>query len=355
MPADRRSARLPRTSPQCASADTDIVTVDLDEKGRPLDPETGGQLPGQYLRAYFEDALRPPATATDLLVYVHGWQTPPASALRAALKMERMAQERVRTDGSLYPRLARNGFRPWTVLVRWPSSSLRYGRIRDRAHTMGDHHAGGHAAHVIGRLLGYLNTVRPDPARSDALATDAGQYLHLVGHSFGCRLLCEAAQWAAQATLDTTLGWTATGEHPDRPFSVDSMLLLQMAASRDAFVDLFPSLVVAGPGPQAPLGGPVVATHSRYDRATGVWHLLREGRGAIGHSGIGRAPAPVSRIPMMPVGTAYPRSVLDHRFVGVDASRFYVRGRRLNPAGAHSDHLRPETAHLLASLAEHSR
>ncbi|GGU65590.1 hypothetical protein GCM10010211_33470 [Streptomyces albospinus] len=46
-------------------------------------------------------------------------------------------------------------------------------------------------------------------------------------------------------------------------------------------------------------------------------------------------------------------AALDHRFVSVDASDVCVRGK--GPAGAHSDHLRPETAHLLLSLADHSR
>ncbi|MDH6496892.1 hypothetical protein [Streptomyces sp. SAI-149] len=45
--------------------------------------------------------------------------------------------------------------------------------------------------------------------------------------------------------------------------------------------------------------------------------------------------------------------MLDHRFVSVDASEVFVRGR--GPAGAHSDHLRAETAHLLLSPAEHGR
>ncbi|WP_405880047.1 hypothetical protein OG762_16265 [Streptomyces sp. NBC_01136] len=54
-----------------------------------------------------------------------------------------------------------------------------------------------------------------------------------------------------------------------------------------------------------------------------------------------------------PVGEPYPHDALDHRFVSVDASDVFVRGN--GPAGAHSDHLRPESAHLLPSLADHSR
>ncbi|MEU5893935.1 hypothetical protein ABZ835_45165 [Streptomyces sp. NPDC047461] len=58
---------------------------------------------------------------------------------------------------------------------------------------------------------------------------------------------------------------------------------------------------------------------------------------------------------LLPPDERYPLAALDHRFVNIDASDAYVRGRRLSPVGAHSDHVRPELAHLLLTLAEHSR
>ncbi|MFC7262271.1 NB-ARC domain-containing protein [Streptomyces lutosisoli] len=94
-------------------------------------------------------------------------------------------------------------------------------------------------------------------------------------------------------------------------------------------------------------------TAGLHDRATGFWHLRAEKRAGIGYAGIGTAPAPVSAITMRGVEEPYPHDVLDHRFVSVDASEVYVRGS--GRAGAHSDHLRPESAHLLLSLADHSR
>ncbi|MEV7883090.1 hypothetical protein ACWD3I_11825 [Streptomyces sp. NPDC002817] len=202
----------------------------------------------------------------------------------------------------------------------------------------------GHASRVIGRLLGCLDAHRADPASAPVLADRDGQYLHLVGHSFGCRFLCEAVQWAADEP--DTLGWS-TPEPPGRPFTVDSMLLLQMAAPRDAFAATFTALG------EAPLRGPVAATYSQHDRATGFWHLRAEKHAGIGYAGIGTAPAPVSAIRMLPTGEPYPLASLDHRFVSVDASDVFVHGH--GPAGAHSDHVRPESAHLLLSLADHSR
>ncbi|MGI5428290.1 hypothetical protein [Streptomyces sp. CA-179760] len=56
---------------------------------------------------------------------------------------------------------------------------------------------------------------------------------------------------------------------------------------------------------------------------------------------------------LLPRAEPHPLAALDHRFVSVDASDVFVRGH--GPAVAHSDHLRPETAHLLLSLAAHSR
>ena len=322
----------------------DIHIVDLGPDGQFLEETPAGPrpVPTDRLDDHFAEELAPPSWATDLLVYVHGWQTKPQSSTAAASRLLALAAAQYRT--SLYPRLT--PWLPWTVLIRWPSRSLPflrgYRRIRDRAHSMGKE---GHAARVVGRLLGYLDAHRPDPTAPQVLANREGQYLHLIGHSFGCRLLCEAVQWAA-GDEPLTLGWSTPEPH-GRPFTVDSILMLQMAAPRDAFAATFTALA------EAPLRGPVVATYSQHDRATGFWHLRAERRAGIGHAGIGTTPTPVSAIRMLSPGEPYPHVALDHRFVSVDASDVFVRGN--GPAGAHSDYLRPETAHLLLSLADHSR
>lgn len=322
-----------------------VHLVDLDPNGRLLESTTRGPrpVPTDRLLDHFAEELTPPGWATDLLVYVHGWQTSPESALSAVHRLLGLAAQQYDHRSDLYPAL--RPWRPWTVLIRWPSRSLPslggYRRVRDRAHAMS---TTGHASRVIGQLLGYLDVSRSDPAAPAVLANRDGQYLHLIGHSFGCRFLCEAVQWAADEP--PTLGWS-TPQPPGRPFTVDSMLLLQMAAARDAFAATFTALG------KAPLRGPVTATYSQHDRATGFWHLRAEKRAGIGYAGIGTAPAPVSAIRMQGTGDTYPIDDLDHRFVSVDASDVFVQGN--GPAGAHSDHLRPETAHLLLSLANHSR
>lgn len=339
---------------------SDLVTaVDLDDTGWLMDADTGRPVPAQGLRDYFAERLAPPHWATDIVVYVHGWQTSPQSAVRSAARLTSLAQERFRAQTQLYPQLAAHGFEPWTVVVRWPSASLPglsgYRRIRDRAHAMGSRTGTGHAAHVIGRLLGYLDAERPDPAGAATLANREGQYLHLAGHSFGCRFLCEAVLWAADASLAPTLSWSAASRDRTRPFTVDSVLLFQMAAPRDAFATLFGDLARFSGDRVAPVRGPVVATYSRHDRATGFWHLRAEGKPGVGHSGIDPSTTPVFETPLHPTSEPYALSSLDHGFVSIDATGFYTRNRHLNPAGAHSAHLCPESAHLLVSLADLAR
>ncbi|WP_240496312.1 hypothetical protein [Streptomyces torulosus] len=302
-------------------------------------------------------SLKLPEWATDIHVYVHGWQTSPAGANRTALSLVRQAVELYESAPDRYPGLAA-GYRPWCVVIRWPSSSLPryrggYLRIRDRAHAMSAE-GQGHAPYVIGHLLGYLDTVRTDASGPAVLAGRTGQHLHLMGHSFGGRFLCEAVQRAAEQP--PVLGWS-TPYDERRPFTVDSMLIFQMAAPRDAFTRYFSTLFPTDTHPGAPLRGPIALTYSRWDRATGFWHLRAEKTPGIGHSGVGAAPVPAFTTKLLPVDTLYPQRSLDHRLVNVDADRLYRGGlrHRLHPAGAHSDFLRPESAHLLLTLAERSR
>ncbi|MFG3150910.1 hypothetical protein ACGF7W_02545 [Streptomyces sp. NPDC048219] len=355
----RRAARRP-SLPQPA----DFVTVDLDVDGWLLNSETGRPVRADRLKRHLADRLTPPKWATDILVYVHGWQTGPAAAVRNAQRLLTLMEQQRTARTALYPRL-REGFAPWTVVVRWPSSSSLtkggYERIRARAHAMSTGEQ-GYAPHILGHLLGYLHAERGDPAQG-TLRTRGGQYLHLIGHSFGGRFLCEAVTWAAEAEAERggTLGWT-TRAHPSLPFAVDSLTVFQMAAPRTAFDTAFHRLRPGPEGHRSPVGGPLVFTHSRHDRATGFWHLLGEKVSGIGHSGMRLSATPPGGVPLHDVwstrllraDTPYPHRSLDHVFVNIDASWRY-RSSRLNPVGAHSDYYHPESAHLLLSLAEHSR
>ncbi|MFH8383810.1 hypothetical protein ACH4E7_23150 [Kitasatospora sp. NPDC018058] len=353
------TAPLRPTPPTAVGPATTVrpATVDLDESGRLLVPGTRTPAPEARVADHLARHLRIPEWATDLFVYVHGWQTSPEAAERTAAALIGRAADLHRSAPAAYPGLAA-GFRPWCVVVRWPSSSLPtlggYRRIRERAHAMS---ARGQAGRILGHLLGYLDAGRGRPDAPRVLANRHGQYLHLLGHSFGGRFLCEAVQYAAARPAGPpVLSWSRPGD-PTRPFTVDSALVFQMAAPRDAFVRLFPRLFL-GPGrPGAPLRGPLVLTHSRWDRATGFWHLRAEGLPGIGHSGTGAAPVPQFSTRLRAADSPYPHAELDHPIVNIDAGHVYRGGlaTRLHPSGAHSDFQHPESAHLLLSLASHSR
>ncbi|GAB2873182.1 hypothetical protein [Streptomyces mayteni] len=335
------------------------TVIHLDEKGRLRAPGSAAPVPPDRVAEHLARHLHVPERATDLYVYVHGWQTAADSAVRSATRLLGQARSLVTARPDMYPDLS-GGYRPWCLVICWPSSSLPslagYRRIRDRAHAMSTPGV-GQAAHVLGHLLGYLDVCRANPADPAVLANRHGQYLHLLGHSFGGRFLCEAVQWAAEPTqLPRVLSWSNAVD-PRRPFTVDSALVFQMAAPRDSFDVLFPTLFRSDESPAAPLRGPLVLTYSRWDRATGFWHLRAEGAPGIGHSGAGTAPVHPFHTRLLTVDEPYARNLLDHRIVNVDAGWRFRGGRvsRMLPAGAHSDFHHPESAHLALSLSTLSR
>ncbi|WP_406436672.1 hypothetical protein OHB14_61675 [Streptomyces sp. NBC_01613] len=67
----------------------DIHVVDLGPDGRLLEETSAGPRPvsADRLDDHFAKELAPPSWATDLLVYVHGWQTKPESATDAASQL----------------------------------------------------------------------------------------------------------------------------------------------------------------------------------------------------------------------------------------------------------------------------
>ncbi|MEV8017359.1 hypothetical protein AB0O76_13635 [Streptomyces sp. NPDC086554] len=121
---------------------------------------------------------------------------------------------------------------------------------------------------------------------------------------------------------------------------------VQMAASPGIFTDRFRRILH-----DAPINGPVVLTHSRADRATGLWHRWAEGTPGIGYAGVAEPPECIGSLPLRRLEVPYRRHELDHRLVNIDAHWRYRRGRLWNPAGAHSDFCHAESAHLLLSLA----
>jgi hypothetical protein len=322
---------------------TDTVVLDLDVNGNLLRPGTGETVAARNLDHFLLNRLAVPTDATDIVVFVNGWRTAPERAAHNADRFFTATAEQLARSGGRYPGL--RDYRPFHVVVRWPSQSAPspwgYRRIRNRAHSMSTQ---GHASAVIAHLLGYLNEHREKPVLgAPRLRTGGGQYLHCVGHSFGGRFLCEAIQWALGAPRAPTLGWTFRLD-PEYPYVVDTLLIFQMAARTDAFSTLFPRLL-----DEAPVNCPIVLTYSSADRATGFWHLLSERTRGVGHRGATEPAGHIATIPLLPQDAAYDASMFSSRIVNVDATWRYERESWVT--GAHSGFWHPESFHLFLSLA----
>ena len=178
----------------------------------------------------------------------------------------------------------------------------------------------------LGPLLGRIHQADPELR------------IHLLGHSFGARLVSFAL-----AGL------------PDGAGSpVKSLYLLQGAFSHFAFADALPmdrSRGGALKGMAARVDGPLVASFTVHDLAVGKLYPLAalssrddaaglEDRlfrwGGIGHDGAQAVDATVTTLG--PVGTGYPFQ--KGRFVNLDGNAIINRGGP--PSGAHSDIFHPE-------------
>jgi hypothetical protein len=175
----------------------------------------------------------------------------------------------------------------------------------------------------LGPFLGLLSRRAPDTR------------VHLVGHSFGARLVSFALAGLPPGARD-----------------VASVTLLQGAFSHSAYAP-----VGALAGMQRRVAGPVVACYSSHDSALGVFYplasrlsgddrsLLGDERwGALGHDGFHGMKAVRTTLAAAP-GTAFGKGAC----VSVDASAVVCSGGP--PSGAHSDICHPELARLALHAA----
>ncbi|MEU5276629.1 serine-threonine protein kinase [Streptomyces asoensis] len=170
-----------------------------------------------------------------------------------------------------------------------------------------------------------------------------GVRVHLVGHSFGGRLVSFALRGLPQGVR-----------------TVKSVTLLQGAFSHYAFAERLPHDARACgvlQGRQNRVDGPVVCCYSRFDQALGTMYplasrmagdargLVGEMRGAkwgaMGHDGVQAVPGTHACVLADALAGPLPRSGC----VNVDAAAVVRRGGA--PAGAHSDIVHPELARLV--------
>ncbi len=196
-----------------------------------------------------------------------------------------------------------------------------YWLMKDRAGKVGRQGLGP----LIGRLHARFNGLR----------------VHLIGHSFGARLVSFALA-----------GLPEGSSGKDSP--VKSLLLLQGAFSHFAFANALPfDSRRSGElkGMAARVDGPLVATHSLKDLAVGRAYplaslLARQDAaaaqpdrwGAVGNDGAQAVDA--SNALLGKPGTAY--DLRPGRWLNLDGNRVIVNGGP--PSGAHSDIIHPHTA-----------
>ncbi|MET9100276.1 serine-threonine protein kinase [Streptomyces antibioticus] len=203
-----------------------------------------------------------------------------------------------------------------------------YYAMKRRAGTVGERGLGP----LAGRLAGVAPGVR----------------VHLVGHSFGARLVSFALRGLPRGVR-----------------SVKSVTLLQGAFSHYAFAGRLPHDPRAGgvlQGQQNRIDGPLVCCHSRHDSALGTMYplasrmagdargaaaefgvgdLLGAKWGALGRNGVRAVPGTRGFL----LGEALTGRLPAAGCVNVDASAVVRRGGA--PAGAHSDIVHPELARLV--------
>jgi hypothetical protein len=265
--------------------------------GQPLDDSDDGEGAGQL-----------PAMLQD---------DPEAVCRRFAAELEDLGVPRPEDDstaglGSAFDRLW-NGARE--VLRQ-----ATYFEMKKRAGTVG--RAG------LGPMIGLLQREIP------------GLGVHLIGHSFGARLVSFALAGLPAAA------------------SVRSLTLLQGAFSHFAFADALPhdrSRSGALRGMQQRVDGPVVVCFSSHDSAVGKLYPLASFAsgddtaaladrwfrwGAMGHDGAQAVNAASAIIGAASQATRYPFS--PGRVTNIDASTVVFRGDP--PSGAHSDICHPELA-----------
>jgi hypothetical protein len=224
---------------------------------------------------------------------------------------------------------AQQGFRlpnPWDGAHELLRQATYYAMKR-RAGTVGER--------GLGRVVGQLAAAAP------------GVRVHLVGHSFGARLVSFALRGL-----------------PEGVRTVKSVTLLQGAFSHYAFAARLPHDARAGgvlQGQQNRIDGPLVCCHSRHDTALGTVYPLASrmagdsrsvagldlGRalgakwGAIGYGGVQAVPGTRAYTLAKALTAQLPASGC----VNVDAAAVVRRGGP--PAGAHSDILHEELARLV--------
>lgn len=202
------------------------------------------------------------------------------------------------------------------------------------------------------KCAGVVGQAGLGPLVGRVAAAAPGLRVHLIGHSFGARLV----SFALAGLPDPGAG--VAGASP-----VKSLLLLQGAFSHFAFADSLPDDPRRGgalKGMASRVDGPLAASFSVHDMAVGKLYPLASLSshddaaaasdvlfrwGAMGHDGAQAVVA--AEVPLAPVGRAY--QLPARRFTNLNGDAVINQGGP--PSGAHSDIFHPEVVWAAISVA----
>ncbi|MGW4908349.1 serine-threonine protein kinase [Streptomyces sp. NPDC004270] len=301
----------------------------VDQIARMLDQRPGGELEefGRLVRLLVEvlPGGPQPLFAADTLAE----GVPQSEPVLFTGDTTALCEEFAQTPGSLRQNPGTAEFalpNPWDGAKELLRQATYYAMKR-RAGTVGER--------GLGRVIGQLAEAAP------------GVRVHLVGHSFGGRLVSFALRGL-----------------PDGVRTVKSVTLLQGAFSHYAFAARLPHDPRAGgvlQGQENRIDGPLVCCYSRFDGALGTMYPLASRMaddcesvlgvdvggalgvrwGAMGHDGVQAVPGTRS----LDLAAALRGPLAASGCVNVDAAAVVKRGDP--PAGAHSDIVHPELARVV--------
>lgn len=351
----------------------DFSVLYLNDQGRFVVPggdlrelKDGKVVSTDNLPSYLKEKVVLPKGVTDVFIWVHGWRNGQPEALSAARKIFKGIIDLHKEKKDLYPNI-KDLFVPAFLVIRWPSwskpQSTGYSKIRDRAASLTDE---GEAEFFLASLLGYLDEKRRAQVSHGrgTLRSKDGFYIHCLGHSFGGRFLTAAVRAAGSPSSPKTLSLMRRVAQPERKvlsiddtkkgfdFTVDNLVVFQMAAPSDSFEDQLDKLT--NPDLTA-LKGPLVVTHSMHDTANCLWHKFTQDLEAgIGCSGAKTPKKKINQIKLEDLPNQYNKADFQTGKI-INVSADHIFKVKEFGAGAHGDFFYKESVHLILSLTTFAR
>jgi len=301
---------------------SNFITAPINENGIILDSDIGGIL---------KDAMSPPFRFTDVFVYSHGWWTDATGAAAGYNRFSMEFTKQLLLIGPTPPTLPHLPASSFATAVHWPST-LSFYSMAKRADAVGQH--------------GVYALLRTMFEALGALTAPPSLRLHLLGHSFGCRVVCSALERIAKDGIQIPSAVTLDA------------VLLQAAFNSD---ELDPDGMY---GNVSKLNLRLLVTRSEGDTSLGKWYPIAErlvnlfsGRpvtalGAVGPSAATQTEFGGAGVIAVGPGFTYPAVVpLTERLVAADLSPLHAAtGPGDLFSGHHSNIYHDEIYQLIAGF-----